>query len=590
MYHYILGLQLAGLKYADLASCKDVPFDTLCEGDGECDTNPNLNNCGVYDVYTKAAPPTYSWYAGTKTDSATRSESGTGRSRRVSEAATPDDSDGCLSCGRVVPVSPALCPDGYESLASCNQVPYGDFCEGDGECGTSEALNNCGRHDVYKKLRLTDVTVSMQSVELLDRFTHTSTNILTKEGLRWLSSSMGSVTWIGEVMGNIAFMDQTFELTQLTVSSNDAGDASASSMSEYLDLTRRYKQAPAAPYTVPTCLQSLLQAAKGARKWLAPVDKDTNTVTTGDIFWNPTTVAYEALTVQLPLEDNSGGWAMEGAAVIANIELVRLGSSKTCLKAVSPTLAGSSVEMSECGADQFDEEEQKLLWNSDTFRIENKYGLCMHAAQRNGQGSAVTMQRCTDALDQQWTFDKSTGRIKSRYGICLDAGSVPASARFKNSGRETAQLPLEESASDNDRCVTIPAHRPHGGQYHCCKTGVRYGDGSACTGPPKCALYGNDHLLFLPRCSGITDSTCAGLQSQTAGSGTKPAVGTFVSRASMEAAGWVFSHNTNAMHRATNPAGRAAYCDKLPKDSYCGYASGQTVGSISLKLSTGKDV
>lgn len=38
---------------AQLPGCDKVECNGLCEGDGECDTNPHLNNCGWFDIYTK---------------------------------------------------------------------------------------------------------------------------------------------------------------------------------------------------------------------------------------------------------------------------------------------------------------------------------------------------------------------------------------------------------------------------------------------------------------------------------------------------------------------------------------------------------
>ena len=43
----------------NLRNCyDDVPCGGICEGDGECGTNDNLNNCGSYDVYERSCSPT----------------------------------------------------------------------------------------------------------------------------------------------------------------------------------------------------------------------------------------------------------------------------------------------------------------------------------------------------------------------------------------------------------------------------------------------------------------------------------------------------------------------------------------------------
>jgi hypothetical protein len=49
------GSDLAG--YNGLSNCTDAPTDSLCEGDGECGTSNDLNNCvSGYDVYYKVDP------------------------------------------------------------------------------------------------------------------------------------------------------------------------------------------------------------------------------------------------------------------------------------------------------------------------------------------------------------------------------------------------------------------------------------------------------------------------------------------------------------------------------------------------------
>jgi hypothetical protein len=39
----------------NLPNCNDVPGGGICEGDGECGTDGNLNNCGAFDVYIRSA-------------------------------------------------------------------------------------------------------------------------------------------------------------------------------------------------------------------------------------------------------------------------------------------------------------------------------------------------------------------------------------------------------------------------------------------------------------------------------------------------------------------------------------------------------
>mmetsp|Transcript_2989 Transcript_2989/g.9049 ORF Transcript_2989/g.9049 Transcript_2989/m.9049 type:complete len:112 (-) Transcript_2989:3385-3720(-) len=89
-----------------------------CEGDGECGTDNLLNNCGPggYDVYAVGGE--------------------------------------CPAKLSLAPV--AVCPGetekALEDLPNC-AAPFlavDDLCEGDGECGSSQSLNNCGNGwDVY---------------------------------------------------------------------------------------------------------------------------------------------------------------------------------------------------------------------------------------------------------------------------------------------------------------------------------------------------------------------------------------------------------------------------------------------------------
>ena len=91
----------------------------LCEGDGECGTDDDLDNCehdGALqaDIYVVTAAP---------------------------------------ACPTLVAIDESDCPDNSLSiLENCDAVGLaaGDLCEGDGECGTDTGLNNCGSADVYR--------------------------------------------------------------------------------------------------------------------------------------------------------------------------------------------------------------------------------------------------------------------------------------------------------------------------------------------------------------------------------------------------------------------------------------------------------
>merc|ERR1711939_1127435 len=47
-------------------------------------------------------------------------------------------------------ISSSRCPSDPD-LATCDSagLKYGDLCEGDGECGTNVALDNCDGYDIY---------------------------------------------------------------------------------------------------------------------------------------------------------------------------------------------------------------------------------------------------------------------------------------------------------------------------------------------------------------------------------------------------------------------------------------------------------
>ena len=56
------------------------------------------------------------------------------------------------SCGSATFVAaPSYCSN-YNSRNCYDDVPCGETCEGDGECGTDGWLNNCGNADVYERV------------------------------------------------------------------------------------------------------------------------------------------------------------------------------------------------------------------------------------------------------------------------------------------------------------------------------------------------------------------------------------------------------------------------------------------------------
>ena len=117
-----------------MVSCDDetLAVGTQCEGDGECGTSVDLNNCEHYgemaaDVYVVLPSPTASpTYLPTA-------------SRPPSYAPTPETCPESLT-----PVDEEDCPEDSD-IAHCATptLADGDLCEGDGECDTSQHLDNC---------------------------------------------------------------------------------------------------------------------------------------------------------------------------------------------------------------------------------------------------------------------------------------------------------------------------------------------------------------------------------------------------------------------------------------------------------------
>ena len=55
------------------------------------------------------------------------------------------------SCGSATFVATTAYCDNYNSRNCYDDVPCGETCEGDGECGTESGLDNCGTYDVYER-------------------------------------------------------------------------------------------------------------------------------------------------------------------------------------------------------------------------------------------------------------------------------------------------------------------------------------------------------------------------------------------------------------------------------------------------------
>lgn len=108
----------SGVTASNLPPCDDdnlVPGDYCASKAGECGTDINLDNCGTFDVYAV--------------------------SQCIYSA-----SGGLLKPAKYCPSSSTM-----EIMPNCADphLHYGEYCEGDGECETSNDLDNCGDSDVY---------------------------------------------------------------------------------------------------------------------------------------------------------------------------------------------------------------------------------------------------------------------------------------------------------------------------------------------------------------------------------------------------------------------------------------------------------
>lgn len=108
---------------------ENAPLGQVCEGMGKCGTSNRLNNCGLYDLY-KLMPDV---------------PCAPGDLKSVPTHQLPDECE--------VPRDVSF----LRSLPNCRSTSPGELCEGDGECGTSNSLNNCGKFDLYRRVDDTDI-------------------------------------------------------------------------------------------------------------------------------------------------------------------------------------------------------------------------------------------------------------------------------------------------------------------------------------------------------------------------------------------------------------------------------------------------
>ena len=118
-----------------MLDCNEVNLGSYCEGDGECGTDTNANNCaGGHDIY-QIVP------------CATMSPIGNSPLPLPNMAAHISCGAGCLRG----PVLASECPTSISaSTLNCDEVNLGSYCVADGECGTDSNAHNCGDLAVYQ--------------------------------------------------------------------------------------------------------------------------------------------------------------------------------------------------------------------------------------------------------------------------------------------------------------------------------------------------------------------------------------------------------------------------------------------------------
>lgn len=95
-----------------------------------------------------------------------------------SDHAISESCDAGADCGScLVAIAGSDCPDpsgspqNLDALPNCIDAEFGMLCEGDGECGTSDQLSNCGyNYDVYKKIQVPEQQLRVKEVKLTNLY------------------------------------------------------------------------------------------------------------------------------------------------------------------------------------------------------------------------------------------------------------------------------------------------------------------------------------------------------------------------------------------------------------------------------------
>lgn len=144
----------------DIQECYNTltAIGDLCGGGGECGTTKSgksgaggnqFNNCvgSVNDIYRRI---------GCKSGKIGKSGKASGESGKSGkESGDPGGNPGA-TCANVCLQALPNCPSDYYDLQNCYSevTDIGEYCWGDGECGTSNELNNCGYGiDVYLRVQ-----------------------------------------------------------------------------------------------------------------------------------------------------------------------------------------------------------------------------------------------------------------------------------------------------------------------------------------------------------------------------------------------------------------------------------------------------
>jgi len=143
-------------------------LNTDCPGLEVCIKDTNCDSSSTTTIVTTTADAT-STSSGNETTPVTTTVVTT------NVTTTTETIDACDTlCLDVLP--PEFCPDVLD-LPSCLEIEVGQVCESDGECATTDQLNNCGTYDIYVRVQCGGSTPSQS--ELMNALQATTTEMTT---------------------------------------------------------------------------------------------------------------------------------------------------------------------------------------------------------------------------------------------------------------------------------------------------------------------------------------------------------------------------------------------------------------------------